>query len=207
MIAWLIRIAPLALLVPAVRNALEARMFTHMLVEFPLLVASGCCAPMWLAGPVRRILPRADRCGLIGLTWTSCVLAVWMIPLALDYALVDTRVALAKYATLWAAGVLLRHSWPAMPQELQVFLVGNLAWMQATAGLLILESDQRLCVNYLFDDQAITGGGLLVAAGVVLLAPVVFRSRPLHDGPQFRRSFTQAVISSPPPTRSPLTNS
>ena len=49
--------------------------------------------------------------------------------------------------------------------------MGNIAWMTATAGMLYLETPQRLCVNYLQDDQQHTGIGLvLLAMGLGALA-------------------------------------
>jgi hypothetical protein len=35
--------------------------------------------------------------------------------------------------------------------------VANAAWMTTTAGLLYLDAEQQLCVNYLVDDQRATG--------------------------------------------------
>lgn len=49
--------------------------------------------------------------------------------------------------------------------------MGNIAWMTAAAGMLYLDTPQRLCVNHLQDDQQHTGIGLvLLALGLGALA-------------------------------------
>jgi hypothetical protein len=72
--------------------------------------------------------------------------------------------AAAKYASWWLAGWWLSSSWRRLDPEVLLFLMGNLAWMTATAGMLYLDTPQRLCVNYLQDDQQHTGVGLVVLA-------------------------------------------
>jgi len=155
--------APLVLLWPPLRHALESRMALHMLLLFPLLLAAGWAAarcmrhePAWL----RRI----DAQGLLGASGVSCVAAWWMIPAALDASLVSAPLAAARLASWWLAGALLAGSWRRMGPEVAAFLLGNLAWMSATAGLLYQDAEQRLCVNYLVDDQLWAGRGLVGAA-------------------------------------------
>ncbi|WEN42845.1 hypothetical protein CKCBHOJB_02445 [Thauera sp. GDN1] len=160
---------PLLLLLAPLRQLLEGSMALHMLVELPLLLASG-----WAAGAVlahHRLpagLPRLiDASGVLGLAFASCVGALWMIPAMLDLSLLDTGVQWAKYGAWWLSGVLLRASWRRSEPEIAAFFIGNMAWMLATAGLLYQDEGQRLCVSYLVDEQAITGKGLIVLALVL----------------------------------------
>lgn len=172
--AWLLVLAllallPLALLWPALRHGIESRMSLHMLGEFPLLFAAG-----WSAGRLclrrvqsRRWLRRQRRLDWHG--WTSATLAsgvalVWMLPSALDAALLVPGVAAAKLASWWLAGWLLADGWRRLDAEVALFFVGNLAWMLATAGLLFVDAPERLCVNYLQDDQRRAGIGLVLWA-------------------------------------------
>jgi hypothetical protein len=160
---------PLLLLWPALRHTVEGRMSLHMLLEFPLLFVAG-----WA---VRRLGPRAaflqwvDWRGWTGATLTSLVAAGWMLPSLLDWSLMSPGVATAKYASWWLAGWLLSDSWRRLDPEVLLFLAGNIAWMTATAGMLYLDTPQRLCVNYLEDDQRHAGIGLvLLAIGLGALA-------------------------------------
>lgn len=174
---------PLLLLWAPLRQLLEGSMALHMLVELPLLLASG-----WAAGAVlahHRLpagLPRLiDAHGVLGLAFASCVGALWMIPSMLDLSLLDGGVQGAKYGAWWCSGVVLRASWRRSEPEIAAFFIGNMAWMLATAGLLYQDEGQRLCVSYLVDEQAVAGKGLIVLAFVLAglaLHRVVARSRP-----------------------------
>lgn len=167
---------PLALLWPALRHGIESRMTLHMLGEFPMLLVAGAAASAlclrrlrarpWLRG--QRLL---DWRGWTAATLASAVALVWMLPSALDAALLSPGVAAAKYASWWLAGWWLADGWRRMDAELLLFFVGNLAWMAATAGLLYIDTPARLCVNYLQDDQRSAGIGLvLLACGLGALA-------------------------------------
>jgi hypothetical protein len=160
---WLAALLPLALLHDGLRHAIESRMALHMLLEFPLLLASG-----WAIGclAASRALPTEtfDALGLLGASVVSCVSAFWMIPAALDLALLHEPMRWAKVASWMLAGALLARSWPRLGDEIAVFFLGNLAWMFATAGLLYREAESRLCVSCLAADQWSTGNGLVVLA-------------------------------------------
>lgn len=142
-------------------DLIESRMSLHMLLEFPLLLALG-----WWLG--RRWpaawLGRVDAQGLLGATVASCVFAFWMIPAALDLALLSGAMAAGKYASWIAAGALLAWGRERLSPVVAAFFLGNAVWMLATAGLLYRDAETQLCVNYLIDDQLVTGAGLLAWA-------------------------------------------
>ena len=97
---WLAALLPLALLHDGLRHAIESRMALHMLVEFPLLLASGWA----IARLAARHVPTDafDALGLLGVAVVSCVSAFWMIPAALDLALLHEPMRSAKLAS-WIA--------------------------------------------------------------------------------------------------------
>jgi len=175
--------APLLLLAPSLRHAVESRMALHMLFEFPLLFAAGFAAFHGL-GILRRLravrlLAGLDHLGIAGLTAASCVFAFWMIPAALDAALIDPATATAKYLSWWIAGLACANAARRAPAEIRIFFLGNGAWMSATAGLLYLDAPDRLCVNYLFGDQTQAGQGLLILA-LILIAAALRGTRTSH---------------------------
>lgn len=111
-----------------------------------------------------------------------------MLPTLLDLALLDPAVAAAKYARWWFTGWVLAGSLRRMDPELLLFLVGNVGWMMASAGMLYIDTPARLCVNYLHGDQRQTGIGLVVLAvglGVMALRrplrPVASHLADSHD--------------------------
>lgn len=168
----LLALSPLLLAWPAWRHLLEGRMTTHMLLQFPWLMACGAAAFGAFAsrGAGAALLARCDDRGLLTVTLLLGVSGLWMIPAALDLALLDDRVRVGKYLSWYAAGLLLASGHRRLGPELGGFLLGNLVWMLASAGLLIRESESRLCVSYRFNDQVWAGTGLLaLAAGVLVV--------------------------------------
>src|SRR5262245_52210295 len=62
-------------------------------------------------------------CGLTGWTFATVVLGFWMIPIALDAALSSAIINATKYASLFAAGLTVRHSMQRSPLVLEAFFV------------------------------------------------------------------------------------
>jgi hypothetical protein len=174
-----VALTPLAFAHDGLRHAVESQMALHMLVQFPLLLGAGWALGRLFAARLAR-LDALDLHGLLGATVVSCVSAFWMIPAALDLAVLAGPMRAAKFASWLAAGALLARSWPRLADEVAVFFLGNLAWMFATAGLLYRDSESRLCVSYLAEDQVWTGNGLLAMAlglGALALLRVARRLR------------------------------
>ncbi len=175
---------PLALLWPALRHTVEARMLLHMLLEFPaLFVAGWAMQRMLLRVAAMRQLARSwvllDWRGWTGATLATVVTAAWMLPSLLDMALLSAAVASVKYLSWWLAGWVLAGSLRRADPELRLFVAGNLAWMMASAGMLYIDAPERLCVNYLQGDQRQTGIALVlvaIALGVMALRQMM---RPL----------------------------
>ena len=177
-LTWFAALLPLALLHGGLRHVIESRMALHMLLEFPLLLGSGWAIAR-LVAPRPAPAPGCDALGLLGVAVVSCVSAFWMIPAALDLALLHEPMRWAKVASWVGAGALLARSAPRLGDEIAVFFLGNLAWMLATAGLLYREAESRLCASYLAEDQLWTGNGLVVltlALGALALRRLVAAS-------------------------------
>lgn len=164
--------AGLALLValPPLRAPLEAHMALHMLVQLPALVVAGALLAAATPAALGRALDACNAHGLAGWLFASLATAAWMLPRALDEAVADPSVALAKFASLLLAGAALRRSWRESGVVVQLFFVGNAAWMWATVGLLYQTADARLCNAYLVGDQVIAGQGLVAQAVIVATA-------------------------------------
>ena len=149
---------PLLLLWSALRQTVEGRMSLHMLLEFPALFSAGWAAQrLGLRAPW---LHWIDWRGWTGATGVTLISITWMLPSLLDLSLMSPTVAAAKIVSWWLAGWWLADSWHRLDSEVLLFFIGNIAWMTATAGMLYLDTPQRLCVNYLQDDQREAGIGL-----------------------------------------------
>jgi hypothetical protein len=180
-------LTPLVFVNDRVREIVEGSMVLHMALQFPLLLLAGACAAVLLERrrpTLAAAWARFDRDGLLGTIGLSGVAGLWMVPVALDAALLDPGMAAWKYTSWCFAGWCVALAWPGMATAMRLFLLGNLAWMSFSVGLLYAETEQRLCVSYRFDEQAWAGGALCVAAlmllggivGVAIRAPTA-RSR------------------------------
>lgn len=159
---------------------LEATMVGHVLVEIPLLLAVGAVLGKRLAPVMVTPLQMLNRGGIAGILLCSMTLAVWMIPRWLDAAISDGGVNLIKIATLVGlAGMPLAWSWPRLHFIARGVVKIELLSMLFRLGWLYLISPQRLCNNYLLDDQIWLGRGFLILGallGVLWLIPVFFGS-------------------------------
>jgi hypothetical protein len=123
--------------------------------------------PMWQPTSGRRIRWSWNAYGIPGLLFVSLVGAGWMIPKALDDALVDWRVAAFKYIGLPLCGGLLSASVRRANVVIKLFFLGNFCWMSAIVGMVYLDQPIRLCNAYLQDDQIWAGRGLIALAIVL----------------------------------------
>ncbi|MBV8125020.1 MAG: hypothetical protein JO370_13210, partial [Paucibacter sp.] len=87
----LVRMLPLCmaslLLWPSIRHAVDARMSLVMLLEFPILLTCGWTLGNMLPAQLSSRLGRLNAMGLSAMTALLMVFSYWMIPAALDEAL------------------------------------------------------------------------------------------------------------------------
>jgi hypothetical protein len=164
----------LALLVllalPAARQALEASMTLHMLVQYPLLALAGFLLAAALPRHWLAHLNHWNSYGISGLFMTALLLAILMIPRSLDLALVVGGVELAKWLALLLCGAAMQMSWRPAGLLMQGFFLGNVLPMMAVVGSLYQNSPVRVCNAYLLDDQVRLGQLLIgISAAVALL--------------------------------------
>ncbi|MBC7499412.1 MAG: DUF1404 family protein, partial [Herminiimonas sp.] len=141
-------------LIALLHRWLETTMARHMVVELPLLFASGYLLAYALGNGKRQRLRVWRRYAAPALLAAWLIGSAWMVPLALDAAVLDPRVNLLKVVSLVLAGFLTGASWRPAGVVLQGFFVVNWAWMTITGGLLYQDAPQQLCSVYLNDQQA-----------------------------------------------------
>jgi hypothetical protein len=170
---------PFVLLAAPVRNAIESGMTLQMLIEFPLLMASGFAAAALIshrhAGS--RAIEALMRLGLAPLLCASLCLMFWMVPLALDLARLHANVNAAKYGSLLLAGAALQQGLKRAPAAVLVFFAGNLVWTLATVGMLFHDAETRLCASFLLGDQRLAGIGLVGCAIAITLVLIMHLRR------------------------------
>ncbi len=177
--AWAGLAAALLLATPPLRNALEARMASHMLLQFPLLMLAGACMAVAAPAALQRRLAAWNAHGIAGLTLAAGALALSMVPRLLDLALTHSPTEAAKFACLLLSGAALRLSWKAAGTVLQGFFLGNTLPMMAMAGWLYENAPVRLCNAYGFDDQQTVGVALSWAAAAIAATWLAWATRQL----------------------------
>jgi hypothetical protein len=157
--------------VPPWRSLIEQSMLWHMAVQMPLLVTGG----FMLA---RTAIARHDadswsawnRYGLTGFFASQLLLVYWMLPLAVDRAIVVPQADVSKLLSLLACGALLADSFKRSPAVLQLFFVGYAASMLLSTGVFLATSERRLCNAYSLEAQVAAGWAVAIVG--LLLAGV-----------------------------------
>ena len=161
--ALVVTLLAIALSAPPWRYLIEQSMVWHMAIQMPLLVLAGWWAMRALSHRLTLDwLTPWNRYGLTGFIAALVILAYWMLPLAIDRAVVLPSADLLKLLTLFIAGVLLQHSFACSPAALQLFFVGYLVSMMTWLGSYFITTDLRLCNAYSLETQMQTGWGIAV---------------------------------------------
>jgi hypothetical protein len=160
----------LVLLAPPLRHALQSSMTAQMLVQIPLLAAAGWLAAMALPARLAAAIDTWNEHGVSGLVLATLASAFWMLPRALDAAVTDPSLAIAKYLSVpLLIGLPLALSWPRMGFVVKgVLLLEGIATL-LRLGWLYLVSPERLCNLYLLDDQQRLGRLLLLTGAALFL--------------------------------------
>jgi cytochrome c oxidase assembly factor CtaG len=160
-----------ALSVPPLRSVIEQSMAWHMVFQMPLLVLAGALAhaawpPRFGARTLAR-LSAFNQYGLTGFMAAQVIIAYWMLPMALDRAVVQPPFDALKLLTLFISGLLLADAFKRAPNVLQLFFMGYWVPMMCWLGIYFATTELRLCNAYSLQSQVATGWGLLVL-GLVL---------------------------------------
>jgi len=164
---------------------LEATMARHMGLEFPLLFVIGWLTASAAGYRLARIIDPWNVKGLTALVFTALVTAFWMVPAALDLAVLHTSVGVIKVLSWLVAGMLMGVSWRQAGVVIQAFFIFNWCWMTVAVGLIYQEAPQQLCSVYLVDDQWNAGAFMVfwaVAVFILWLPGAIKSSNLLGDG-------------------------
>lgn len=158
------------LLFPPVLNLLESIMITHMLLQIPLLILAG-----WLIGKVvitkySAFFDKWNTNGVPGMTLVFFVTMYWMLPRAMDEALLLWPVEVFKLAGLpLLVGIPLRDSWQKLKEVGKSFVFLNYLPMFGLMAWLYIDSPVQICNSYLEAEQQLLGWGFLILTAFMVL--------------------------------------
>jgi hypothetical protein len=160
----------LVLRLPPATHVLAGGMTLQMLVQIPLLVAAGYLLRDAVPRRFAAIAGRWNHQGVSGLVLATLSGMFWMLPRSLDAATIEPWMAAAKFISVpLLVGLPMGLSWPRMGFIVRgVFLLELIATFYRL-GWLYLVSPERLCNNFLLDDQQRSGRYMLVTGTIVLL--------------------------------------
>lgn len=153
----------IALSLPPLRVLIEQSMVWHMVVQMPMLILAGWLIAQELPSPPSMIM-RWNRLGLTGALTAQLILAYWMLPMAIDRAIILPISDIAKVLSLLVCGLALRDTFLRAPVVVQVFFVGYGVSMLLGLGIYFTQTELRLCNAYSQDSQIATGQGLIALA-------------------------------------------
>jgi len=168
----------LAITLTSFGKVLESSMPGHVLIEIPLLVYVGVLIAKVFSTTFDRLFASVNAGGIFGILLVTAVLVFWMIPRWLDAALSFETVAWAKYISLpLLVGIPLACSWGLLHPVARGVVKIEFLSMLFRLGWLYIISPDRLCNNYLLNDQDLLGKGLLIIGfilSIFWLVPVFF---------------------------------
>jgi hypothetical protein len=184
-----VTIALLAL--PSMRGLLEGMMIAHMLVQIPLLAVAGGLAVTALSPRQKAHLASWNEGGVAGILMAIIASSWWMVPRALDWALLSPRMETLKFVSLpLFVGAPAALSWPKLSGVARGFVIANVLPMWTVVGWLYMAAPVRVCNFYLTDQQVTAGVGLLAASSALAVvagvATLLTHTRPREQRLSFR---------------------
>jgi len=183
---------------PPTGPLLEARLPTHILGQYPVVIAGGALLGARLARD--RPAPWTAAPALLAAILT---LAFWLLPRWIDASLADPATRVAKVASLAGlAGLPLGWGWVQAGAVLRGFLLANTAAMLAVMGWLLLAVPSRLCNAYQLTDQRLAGiclvGFTAIAGALAFMQAMIGFGRGNTRSSHPTRAVTLYPIFRPP---------
>ena len=175
----------IALSVPPGRSLIEQSMAWHMVIQMPILFASGWFLMSGGWDTQKTSLGHWNQFGLTGFIAAQFIITYWMLPISIDRAVVMPQVDVFKLLSLMVSGALIKTSISRSPAVLQLFFVGYIVSMLITTGVYLATTERRLCNAYSMESQLSAGYGV-VALGIALAFAWAFRINRNNPKPENR---------------------
>jgi hypothetical protein len=175
----------IALSVPPGRSLIEQSMTWHMVIQMPILFASGWFLMSGGWDTQKTSLGHWNQFGLTGFIAAQFIITYWMLPISIDRAVVMPQVDVFKLLSLMVSGALIKTSISRSPAMLQLFFVGYIVSMLITTGVYLATTERRLCNAYSMESQ-LSAGYCVVALGIALAFAWAFRINRNNPKPENR---------------------
>lgn len=176
------------LALPPVVNLAESIMTIHMHMQMPLIAVAGMLMTPLFKQYFPQFFDKWNKDGVPGILLALIVIGYWLIPRAMDDALMSLPVEVFKFIS-WAflVGVPLMDSWPKLSTLWKniVFVTLGIVYL-VMAGVYIFAPDQ-LCNNYLIVEQRTLGWAFMFVGICLLLyfVQMLFYEESEHESAYF----------------------
>jgi len=158
------------LALPPVASLAESIMTIHMDMQMPLLAGAGMLMTPFLQRKLPRFFAKWNRDGVPGILLALIVIGYWLIPRAMDDALMSVPVEMFKFIS-WPllVGVPLMDGWKKLPNAWENITFITLSVVYVIMAFIYLLAPEQLCNNYLIVEQRTLGWSFLFIALCIAL--------------------------------------
>ncbi|WP_164216633.1 hypothetical protein [Virgibacillus sp. YIM 98842] len=158
------------LLIPPVLTFMESIMVTHMLLQIPLLILAGWLMGKAVIAKYNSFFEKWNANGVPGITLVFIVTMYWMLPRAMDEALLFWPMEIFKLVGLpLLVGIPLRDSWHKLKGVGQSFIYLNYLPMFGLMAWLYIDTPIQICNSYLESEQRTLGWALFIITAAMVL--------------------------------------
>lgn len=158
------------LALPPVVNLAESIMTIHMHMQMPLLAVAGMLMTPFIKQMFPRFFATWNKDGIPGILLVLIVIGYWLIPRAMDDALMSLPVEVFKFIS-WTffVGVPLMDSWPKLSKTWKNIVFIGLGIVYLIMAAIYIFAPEQLCNNYLIVEQRTLGWAFLFVGFCLLL--------------------------------------
>ncbi|WP_188205944.1 hypothetical protein [Alkalibacillus aidingensis] len=165
----------LILTISPVSQFLESSMVGLMLIQIPGLTLSGYWLGKWLKMNHLVIFKSYNHSGIPGILIAIFTSIYWILPRMVDGALTEPILMVAKYITIpILIGLPIAWSWKSLHSVAKWFIITNGISMLFVMGWLYLNTNIRVCNNFLISQQQLLGNILFYGSISIFLILVLF---------------------------------
>lgn len=161
------------LALPPVAELTESIMAIHMHVQMPFLAVTGMLMTPLLQKKFPKFFAKWNKDGIPGILLVLLVISYWLIPRAMDDALMSMPVEIFKFIS-WPffVGVPIWDSWKKLSTFWKNFFLVGIAILYVIMAFVYLFAPDQLCNNYLIVEQRTLGWSFLIIAICIVIYQV-----------------------------------
>jgi len=150
------------LALPPVAQLAESIMTIHMHMQMPLLAIAGMLMTPQFKHWFPRFFAKWNETGIPGILLVLIVAGYWLIPRAMDDALMYLPVEIFKFFSwTFLIGIPLMDSWPKLTKGWKNIIFVTLGSLYLLMAIVYMFAPDQLCNNYLIVEQRTLGWAFL----------------------------------------------